>query len=94
VAGELKPAGKAVATAKGHYPMADGRHRAIAPGETFPVWEGLTKGKWFTLLPKGGEAPPAKASAPAAPGAETLAAAAKAERQRNAARPTAAHELA
>lgn len=81
---ELKPAGKAVANAKGHYPDASGRHLAIAPGETFVVWEGATKGKWFTLLPNGATAPKVQKEAPPA-GPDTLAAAAVAERKRKAA---------
>lgn len=81
---ELKPAGKAVANAKGHYPDAAGRHLTILPGQTFTVWEGLTKGKWFTLLPAGA-APPVVQKEAAPPGPDTLAAAAAVERKRRAA---------
>ena len=81
---DLKPAGQAVATAKGHYPAADGRHVTILPGQTFTVWEGATKAKWFTLLKPGAPAP--KKVEPPAPPAEpnTLAEVAKAERKRKA----------
>lgn len=78
-----KPVGRAVAIAKGHYPTADGRHATLTPGETFTVFEGLEKAKWFTLLPA--DAPvPAKAEAPAPVEPNTLAAAAKVERKRRA----------
>ena len=77
------PIGRAVAIAKGHYPTADGRHASIAPGETFTVWQGLDKAKWFTLLPPDAPAPAkVEVVAPAEP--ETLAAAAKVERKRKA----------
>lgn len=78
------PIGRAVAIAKGHYPTADGRHATLTPGDTFTVFEGLDKGKWFTLLPA--DAPtPVKADPPAAPAEpNTLAAAAKVERKRRA----------
>jgi hypothetical protein len=81
---ELKPVGRAVATAKGHYPGADGRHATVLPGETFTVFEGRDKAKWFTLL-KADEPAPAPVVAPApAPEPDTLAAAAGAERKRKA----------
>lgn len=84
MAGQLIAAGRAVATAKGHYPKADGRHVTVAAGETFTVFEGLTKGKWFTLLPDDAPAPakPPAVDAPAEP--DTLAAVAKVERKRRA----------
>lgn len=84
MADALKPAGTAVATARGHYPDASGRHVTILPGQTFTVWEGKTKAKWFTL-DKAAAPEPVKAAAPAAP--DTLAAAAGAERQRKASGP-------
>lgn len=77
------PIGRAVAIAKGHYPTADGRHASIAAGETFTVWQGLDKGKWFTLLPKDAPAP-VKVTPPAPAEPDTLAAAAKVERKRKA----------
>ena len=82
---ELKAAGKAVAILKGHYPDEAGRHLTILPGQTFTVWEGLTKGKWFQMQEKGAPAPkiPQKETPP--PGPETLTAAAIAERKRKAA---------
>lgn len=82
---ELKAAGKAVATSKGHYPDASGRHLTVLPGQTFTVWEGATKGRWFTLLPAGATAPkpPQKDAPPSGP--DTLSAAAAAERRRKAA---------
>jgi hypothetical protein len=81
---DLKPVGRAVAITKGHYPLADGRHVVVAAGTTFTVFEGLTKAKWFTLLPD--DAPEPVEPAPPAPTNEpnTLAGAAKAERKRKA----------
>lgn len=87
MADALKPAGKAVATARGHYPQADGRHVTIVPGQTFTVWEGMTKAKWFTLLPAKGPAPEQPKKQAEAPGPDTLSAAAGAERQRKASGP-------
>ncbi len=81
---DLKPAGKAVATVKGHYPDAGGRHLTILPGQTFVVWEGLTKSKWFNLLPPDAVAPKVEKVAPPQ-GPDTLAAAAAIERKRKAA---------
>ena len=78
------PVGRAVATAKGHYPNADGRHISIKPGETFTVFEGLAEGKWFALLPANAPAPVKVEPAPPPPEPETLAAAAKIERKRKA----------
>lgn len=79
-----KPIGRAVANAKGHYPSADGRHVTVHAGETFTVFEGLDKGKWFTLLPASAPAP-VKAEPPAPPAEpNTLAAVARAERKRKA----------
>jgi hypothetical protein len=84
MADALKAAGKAVATAKGHYPDASGRHVALAPGQTFTVWEGQTKSKWFTLLAEGAPAAePAKAPVPEKE-PDTFSGAAAAERQRKA----------
>jgi len=84
VGAELKAAGKAVATSKGHYPDEAGRHRTILPGQTFTVWEGRTKAKWFDLLPAGGSAPKVEKKVEP-PGPDTLTAAAIAERKRKAA---------
>ena len=81
---DLKPVGRAVAIAKGHYPTGDGRHASITAGETFTVWEGLDKGKWFTLLPADAPAPAKVAPPPAPPEPDTLAAVAKVERKRKA----------
>lgn len=78
-----KPVGRAVAIAKGHYPTADGRHATLAPGETFTVFEGMDKGKWFTLLPADTPAP-VKVEAPTLVEPNTLAAVAKVERKRRA----------
>lgn len=92
---ELKPIGKAVAIAKGHYPDSDGHHLTILPGQTFVVFEGMTKAKWFTLLTP--DAPAHKAVVPVleAPGPDTLAAAAGAERKRKAAiKPPTADDIA
>lgn len=80
---DLTPVGRAVAIAKGHYPVADGRHVVLQPGETFTVWEGRDKAKWFTLLPVDAPAP-VKVAAPAPAEPETLAAVAKVERKRRA----------
>lgn len=92
---EFKPVGKAVAVAKGHYPDSDGRHMTILPGETFVVFEGMTKGKWFTLLTPGAQAHKVVAPVIEAPGPETLAAAAGAERKRKAAiKPPTADDIA
>ena len=92
---QLTPVGRAVATAKGHYPTGDGRHATIAPGETFTVFEGLDKGKWFTLLPADAPAP-VKAEKPTeSPPPDTLAGAAAVERKRRAAvKPPTADEIA
>lgn len=77
------PVGRAVAIARGHYPIADGHHATIAPGEVFTVFAGMDKAKWFTLLPPDASAPAkVEVVAPAEP--ETLAAAAKVERKRKA----------
>jgi hypothetical protein len=82
---ELKPVGRAVATAKGHYPGADGRHATVLPGDTFTVFEGRDKAKWFTLL-KADEPAPAPVAPPApTPEPNTLAAVASVERKRKAA---------
>lgn len=64
VAANFKVVGKAVATARGHYPLPTGGSRRIQEGETFDVYEGKTKATWFKLLetPKAAPAkPPAKA---------------------------------
>ena len=78
---ELKPIGRAVASAKGHYPMADGRVMTIKPGEVFTVFEGMTKALWFTVLPN--DAPEPKPAEPVAPppDPDTLAAVAGVERK-------------
>lgn len=92
---EFKPVGKAVATAKGHYPGADGRVRTVLPGETFEVFEGRAKAKWFTVLAPNAPAPqpPAKAAPDVPP--DTLLAAAQAERKRKAAaKPPTADDIA
>ena len=91
---ELKPVGQAVAVVKGHYPDSDGRHLTILPGQTFTVFEGMTKGRWFTLLKPGAAAPtPVRAAEEVGP--ETMAAAAVAERKRKAAvRPPTADDIA
>jgi hypothetical protein len=77
--GVLKPVGRATAISRGHYPLADGRHKVMSPGEVFTVWEGQAKAKWFTLQPV-----EVKAVAPAPAEPETLAGAAKVERKRKA----------
>lgn len=78
------PVGRAVATAKGHYPLADGRHVTRLPGDTFVVFEGMTSAKWFKLLTDAAPAPEqAPAEAPA-PEPNTLGAVAKVERERKA----------
>jgi hypothetical protein len=82
---ELKPVGRAVATAKGHYPTADGRHATVLPGETFTVFEGLDKARWFTLLKDDAPAPAPVAPPPAPAEPNTLAAVASVERKRRAA---------
>ena len=92
---ELKPVGQAVAIARGHYPNSDGRTLVRLPGETFKVFEGMTKGKWFTLLTPDAPAPVAapRQAEEAAP--ETLAAAAAVERKRKTAvKPPTADEIA
>jgi len=90
----FKPVGEAVASAKGHYPTGDGRHRTVLPGERFTVFEGLTQAKWFDLV--GAKSPaPVAATAPAAPEPDTLAAAAGVERKRRASvKPPTADEIA
>ena len=80
---DLKPVGRAVAIAKGHYPTGDGRHAVVHPGGAFTVFEGMDKAKWFTLLPANAPAP-VKVVAPPPTEPDTLAAAAKAERKRKA----------
>ncbi len=60
---QLTPIGTAVASAKGHYPLADGRMRTVVAGEKFTVFAGLDKAKWFTVLPT----PEPTAPAPVAP---------------------------
>lgn len=92
---DLKAIGRAVAIAKGHYPTSDGRHAVVQPGETFTVWEGRDKARWFTLLPpdapatltglhhlEGQTVQILAAGAKVEP--DTLAGAAKAERKRKA----------
>jgi hypothetical protein len=79
----LVPVGTAVATAKGHYPGADGRQRTVLAGERFTVFEGLTKARWFTVLPPDAPAPKAQPTQAAAE-PETLASVAQAERKRRA----------
>ena len=93
--GEIyKPIGRAVAIGRGHYPLRDGRQVSIAPGQTFEIFDGLDKGKWFTVL-KGAETPaPVAPPTPAPVEPDTLAAAAGVERKRKAAnRPPTADEL-
>jgi hypothetical protein len=82
---QLTPIGTAVASAKGHYPLPDGRHRSVAPGEKFTVFAGLDKAKWFTVLqtPEPPAPAPAAAAAPDAPVA--LSTVAAVERKRRAA---------
>jgi hypothetical protein len=82
---QLKPAGRAVAIAKGHYPGVDGRHRVISAGETFTVFEGLAKARWFTVLKAEERAPAPVVPEPAPPEPNTLSGAAVAERRRRAA---------
>ena len=79
---QLKPIGRAVAIGKGHYPLVDGRHRVIKPGEVFTLFEGRTKGKWFEALPEGKPAPKPAAQAPAPVDSDTLAGVAAAENKR------------
>ena len=81
---QLTPVGRAVATAKGHYPDVNGRHVTRQPGDTFTVFVGLDKAKWFTVLPPDAPAPAKPEPAPPATEPETLAAAAGVERKRRA----------
>ena len=80
---ELKPAGRAVAVIRGHYPLADGRIVTVKPGEEFTVFEGRTKASWFKLLNEGEPAPVVEVVAPPAE-PDTLAAAAVVEHKRKA----------
>ena len=92
---ELKPIGRAVATAKGHYPLPDGRHVTVQAGETFTVFEGLDKAKWFTVLEDGAPAPTPAAPEVAPPEPDTLSAVATRERKRRAeAKPPTSDEIA
>lgn len=78
------PIGRAAAIARGHYPTGDGRSRVVMPGETFVVFEGMDKAKWFTLLKADAPVPAPIAPPPAPAEPDTLAAVAKAERKRRA----------
>lgn len=47
---DFKVIGKAVALKRGHYPKPEGGSRIIPEGQTFEVFEGLTKSTWFRML--------------------------------------------
>jgi hypothetical protein len=81
----LTPVGTAVATARGTYPLADGRHRVVLAGERFTVFEGLTKARWFTVLPPDAPAPAGNAPAAAPEEPVALSQVAAVERKRRAA---------
>lgn len=86
--GALKPIGRATAISRGHYPLADGRHKVMLAGESFTVWQGLDKASWFKLAAPGQQEAkvdlPPPADPPAPPEPTTLAEAAKVERKRKA----------
>ena len=79
---EFKPVGRAVASAKGHYPMADGRMMTIKPGEIFEVFDGMTESRWFEVLTPGSPDPKPAKPAVAATEPDTFDAVAGIERKR------------
>lgn len=64
-----KVVGRAVAIQRGHYPRPDGGSRRIEVGETFDLFEGITKGSWFKAIEPGKPAPtpPVDATPPGQP---------------------------